>query len=442
MEPQASALNGQPMLFGEPGELSKLISREHSLVLLAERIDWTGLEGRFGKSYVPGRGRPGIPTRLMVGLHYLKEAYNESDASVVERFVENPYWQYFCGLKYFTHRMPIDPSSMTRWRRRQGSKGVSELLLETVRLGKELGVVGDKDCKRVVVDTTVQEKAIAFPTDARLLYKARETLVKQAKKRGIKLRQSYKRVGKKLLCTQGRYTHAKQMKRAAGQTRKLRTQLGRVIRDIRRKASDIDASLEEMLGRAERIHRQQRSDKNKLYAMHAPEVECISKGKAHKRYEFGCKASIAISAKRPFILAACAHHGNPYDGHTFAEVRKEVEENTGCNVTHAYLDQGYRLKKNERPTDIEMHLTGKGKRSRSVRRWLRRRASVEPVIGHLKADHRMGRNHLLGKEGDQTQVLLSAAGFNLRALLRALCARLFFLFCFSHMRAEGALSHT
>jgi transposase, IS5 family len=205
----------------------------------------------------------------------------------VAAWVENPYYQFFCGMKWFEHKLPIHPSSMSRWRKRIGDAGAEELLKETIKAGLVLRAIKPHQLTRVNVDTTVQEKDIRFPTDARLYDRARQRIVDAAKKSGIELRQNYNRKAKALLAQQSRYAHAKQLKRAKKCTRSLKTLLGRVIRDVERKCPQPDQQLDSLLSTATRIYQQQRKDKNKVYSVHAPEVECISKGKAHKRYEFG-----------------------------------------------------------------------------------------------------------------------------------------------------------
>ncbi|MBF0555847.1 MAG: IS5 family transposase, partial [Nitrospirae bacterium] len=211
--------------------LSDLLNMSHPLCVLAEKIEWNVFEAEFGKLYVENKGRPGLPIRLLVGLHYLKHALNESDESVVERFLENPYWQYFCGYEYFQHEFPLDPTSLVRWRKRVGSKGMEGLLKETLESAKREKFLKKVDVEKVNVDTTVQEKAVAFPRDALLYYKMLKNLVNAAKKHGIKLRQSYERLGKRALHKQGQYSHASQLKRAERERKKLKTYLGRVIRD-------------------------------------------------------------------------------------------------------------------------------------------------------------------------------------------------------------------
>ena len=280
----------QKRIFETP--LNQIINMEHSLVILSRQINWASLEETFGKLYTPHHGRPGLPTRLMVGLHYLKYAFNHSDESAVATFLENPYWQYFCGFEYFAHDLPLDPSSMTRWRNRLNKNDSEALLKETIQTALRMDVMKPKEVNRVNVDTTVQEKAVAYPTDARNYDKGRKLLVNIAKKRGIELRQSYARLGEWLLRQQGRYAHARQMKRAAKATKQLRNYLGRVIRELECSAGKLTKREQEILELAKRLYVQKRDDKDKVYSLHAPEVECIAKGKAHKKYEFGCKASI------------------------------------------------------------------------------------------------------------------------------------------------------
>ena len=242
--------------------LDQILNDKHPLFRLADAIDWEYFIREFGPLYVENRGRPGKPIRLMVALHYLKHTYDHSDESVVETFLENPYWQYFCGFEYFQHEFPLDPTSMVKWRSRIGADGIEKLFYQTLKTAQNLGLLKKNHLHKVNVDTTVQEKAIAFPTDARLYYKMRNKLVKAAEERGIELRQNYRRLSKKALVMQGRYSHAKQMKRARKETKKLKTYLGRVTRDIRRKAHEPDQELAELLSLSERLLAQQRNDKS------------------------------------------------------------------------------------------------------------------------------------------------------------------------------------
>ncbi len=421
-------------------ELMKIIDSSHRLAKLAEVVDWQRLEKVFGSTYCPDNGRPAISTRLMVALHYLKYTHNLSDEDVVAGWVENPYWQHFSGMKYFEHAMPIHPSSMCRWRKRIGDAGAEELLQETIEAGLKLKAVKAFMLKRINVDTTVQEKEVRFPTDARLYERARKRLVDAAKKRKILIRQNYNRKAKQLLFQQSRYAHARQMKRARKCTRKLRTYLGRIIRDIERKCPQPDHELEQLLAISTRIHKQQRHDKNKVYSVHAPEVECISKGKAHKRYEFGCKVSVAATSKGGWFVGAMAVHGNPYDGHTLSETLRQVER-LCKRPEHAFVDMGYRGHGYQGEIQVHVDKRKRGRTAKSLWRWMKRRAAIEPGIGHLKREHRMDRNRLKGQQGDCFNAILSAAGMNFAKLLRwiAELLRLILAWFFSFQRALVAV---
>ena len=409
-------------------ELSRIIDSRHGLVKMANAVDWDRLDELFGSTYCPDNGRPGVSTRLMVALHYLKYTHNLSDEDVVSGWVENPYWQYFSGMKCFEHKPPIDPSSMTRWRKRIGEAGAEELLKETIAAGLKLKAVKTYQLKRVNIDTTVQEKEIRFPTDARLYDRARQRLVDQAKERGISLRQNYNRKSKEMLCRQSRYSHAKQMKRAKRCTGKLKTYLGRVIRDIERNCPRPDPQLQSLLEIGTRIFKQKRHDKNKIYSVHEPHVECISKGKAHKRYEFGCKVSVAATSRGGWFVGARALHGNPYDGHTLKDALKQVERVSG-NPEHAFVDMGYRGHGYSGEVNVHVDKRRRGRTAKSLWRWMKRRAAIEPGIGHLKREHRMDRNRLKGTIGDQLNAIFSAAGMNFHKLLKWAADLLRQIFC-------------
>lgn len=411
--------------------LEQILDQRHALYRLAGKIDWAAVEERFGALYSE-EGRPGIPIRLMVGLHYLKHAFNESDETVVVRWVENPYWQHFCGEEYFRHEMPINSSQMTRFRERIGEEGCEFMLGLTVVAGINTKTVSRASVAIVNVDTTVQDKAIAFPTDARLYHKARGALVRLAKQMGIDLRQSYERVSKHALMMNGRYAHARQMRRAKREQKRLRTCLGRVIRDIERKvvsqptqAGQEHPRLKRLLEIAKRIHAQQRHDKGKVYSVHAPEVECIAKGKAHKPYEFGVKVGVVSTSKESFVVGMQSLPGNPYDGHTLKASLQQVQKLTGIAPEEAYVDRGYRGHGLAEPVKVWIAGAKRGV-TVAIRKKLKRRNAVEPVIGHMKNDGRLGRNFLKGIAGDAMNALLCGAGHNLRKILRRLallCAR-------------------
>lgn len=398
-------------------ELIRIVDPSHGLVKLSKAVDWERLDEVFGSTYCPGIGRPAISTRLMVALHYLKYTFDLSDEDVVEGWVENPYWQFFSGMKYFEHEPPIDPSSMTRWRNRIGEAGAEELLKETIEAGLKIKAIKAFQLNRVNIDTTVQEKDIRFPTDARLYDRARQRLVDCAKEREINLRQNYNRKSKEMLCRQSRYSHAKQMKRAKSCTRKLKTYLGRVIRDIKRKYPDPDLELQSLLEIGSRVFNQQKHDKKKIYSVHEPHVECISKGKAHKRYEFGCKVSVAATSRGGWFVGAMALHNNPYDGHTLVKALNQVER-IANRPEYAFVDRGYRGHKYSGEVKVHVDKQRRGRTAKSLWRWMKRRAAIEPGIGHLKTEHRMDRNRLKGTTGDQINAILSTAGMNFHKLLQ------------------------
>jgi IS5 family transposase len=408
-------------------ELANIINLRHPLVQLSQKIDWQSCESRFGGLYATGVGRPGHPIRLMVGLQLLKHTCNVSDEEVVATWVENPYWQYFCGEQYFRHELPIDPSLMTGFRKRIGEAGCEFILGLTLSAGLATQTVAKSSLAVVNVDTTVQDKAVTFPTDARLLHKARIALVRLASKQGLKLRQSYERIGRAAFVRSQRYAHARQINRAAAQTRKLRTYLGRIIRDIERKTTtneSMPSRMAKLLQIATRIQTQPRKrsegDPPKLYSVHAPEVECIAKGKAHKQYEFGVKVGIVSTSRESFVLAAKSLPGNPYDGHTLQSCIEQAQRVSGIKPKEAYADRGY--KGHGCNTDsFKVWISGSKRGvTEAIERKIKRRNAVEPVIGHLKSDGRLARNFLKGIEGDAMNALLCGAGHNLRKILRKL----------------------
>jgi len=419
--------------------LEEIIDMRHPLVRLAAQIDWKFLDGRFGSVCQPGPGQPGLPTRLVAGLFILKHMHNLSDEALCARWVEHPYYQYFCGEQSFCHKLPFDRSSLTRWRQRLGEEQLAALIQQSLSVAHKTGAIEAKDLERVVVDTTVQPKAIAHPTDARLMHRAIVKLVALARRHGVALRQSYLRVAKRAAIMVGRYSHAHQFKRARRELKFLRTRLGRLIRDIARRIkgnAELQARFGPLLDLAAKIRFQdQRRRGPKVYSLHAPEVECIGKGKAHAPYEFGCKVSIATPATSPkggqFVLHAQALHGNPYDGHTLGPVITGLEALTGVETRRIHVDKGYRG--HNHPHKFRVWISGQVRRvTATIRREMRRRAAVEPVIGHLKAEHRMDRNYLKGSDGDRINAILAAAGYNFGLLLRwlaeLLCAFVAVLF--------------
>jgi IS5 family transposase len=433
MRPKERRDSGQNDLF--QARLDQIVDLGHALAKLGQVIDWRFLEERFGAVYTDKPGQPPLATRLMAGLSILKHMHSLSDEELCARWVENPYYQLFCGEEFFQHKPTFDRSSLTRWRQRMGEDKLVALIQESLTAATRTGAAKPSDFSKVIVDTTVQPKAVAFPTDAKLMHRARERLVRLAKKTGVELRQSYERVGKRALIAHQRYAHAKQFKRANRALKTIRTYLGRVVRDILRKIKgegelrkikgegELESVFAHPLMLAPRVREQRQHQRGrKVYSLHAPEVECIGKGKAHRPYEFGVKVSIATTLHRSkggqFIAHAKALPGNPYDGHTLATVIPEMESQLGANLIRIVADRGYRGHNAPPNHKFKVYISGQRRRvTEPIKRELRRRSAVEPVIGHAKAEHRMGRNYLAGPAGDAANAVLAAAGYNFRRLL-------------------------
>src|SRR5690348_11944095 len=420
MRPKKPETTGEGDLFR--ARLDQIINLKHELVQLGARIDWDWIDGEIAPLYSE-KGRPGIESRFVISLLLIKHIYGLSDEDVCERWVYDPYFQHFTGEEFFQHEFPHERSDLSHWRKRLGSK-LELLLAESLRVAHATGALRTRDLKRVTVDTTVQPKAITFPTDAKLLHAAIKGLNRLAHKCGLQLRQSYLRIAKRAAMMAGRYAHAKQFQRHHRQLRLLRTRLGRLIRDIRRKIAgraDLETVLEWPLARAEQIRSQQQRQRGwKLYSFHAPEVECIGKGKASAPYEFGVKASIVTTnARAPggqFVLHAKALPGNPYDGHTLSGVIAQTQALTGREIERAYVDKGYRGHDTENPRRVFISGQKRGVFGR-IKRELRRRSAIEAVIGHMKTDGHLGRCYLKGRGGDAANAILSAVGYNLRLVL-------------------------
>ena len=444
MRPPKHTETGQTDMF--QARLDQFLNLDHELVKLARLIDWRFIEDQCGTAYSDAPGHPPLPTRLMAGLAILKHTYNLSDEALCARWIENPYFQFFCGAEFFAHNLPFDRSSITRWRNRMGEDRLNALVQESLSVAVKTKALRIADLAHVIVDTTVQEKAAMFPTDARLLDRARVRLVRLAKKNGVMLRQSYVRVGKLALMKHQRYAHAKHFKRAKAKLRSLRTYLGRTVRDIERSLKarpELNALFRRELFNAGRVLEHKRGRRKPsdpapkfapIYSLHAPEVECIGKGKAHKPYEFGVKVSVATTLHRApggmFVLNAKALPGRPYDGHTLAPVIPAIEAITGVEIKRIIADAGYRGGNAPVPYNLRVFTSGQKRRmTDAIKREMRRRAAVEPVIGHMKSDHRMGRNYLAHATGDAINAVLAAVGNNFRRLLNWLKLWLALLLC-------------
>ena len=402
--------------------LREHIDLHHPLVELADMIDWAAIDRVAAGPFQPGPGRPSLRPRLVAGLLYLQHAFNLSDEQVVAGWLENPYWQVFTGETHLQTEPPIDPSSLSRWRKRLGEVGMEELLAQSIEAAKRANVIKPSSVQRVIVDTTVMEKAIAYPTDSALLERSRKHLVKAARQCSLHLRQNYNREAPRLVQQIGRYAHAKQFRRMRAALRILRSRVGRVHRDITRQLEQVSLPqrklLDDLLARTGRILDQKRKDKNKLYALHAPEVECIAKGKARTPYEFGVKVSIVTTLKEGLVVGARSMPGNPYDGHTLHEALEQAEILSQVKPMMAFVDRGYR---GVEVNGVQIWKSGQRRGvTRGLKAMIKRRSAIEPTIGHMKNDGKLGRNWLKGALGDAMHAVLCGAGHNIRLIINKL----------------------
>jgi transposase, IS5 family len=411
-------LPSQPQLEMFKTVLTSFINPQHELCLLARKIDWENLEKEFAPLYAEA-GRPSIPIRTIVGLLLLKQIYDLGDETVMERYIDSPYCQYFCGEVYFQYKYPFDPSDFVHFRKRIGEEGMELIFKQSIDLfGKEKV---RKEVKEVRVDTTVQEKNITFPTDRKLIEKVIDHCKRIAREENIKLKRTYGREIKKLK-HQLRFAHKpknmKKLKKA--QTRLYRIAF-KIYQDLVKQLNPIPIEYMKEFDVLYRVLTQKRDDKNKVYSVHEPEVLCISKGKEHKQYEFGNKSSFAYTRGSGIIVGAMAVEGNAYDGHTLKPQLDQVKELTGGKIKKAIVDRGYKVKGGIPGVDIVMPKMLKResyylKKKREER--CRSRAGIEGLISHLKHDHRMLRNYLSGTAGDQINTLLAATAYNMKKWMR------------------------
>jgi transposase, IS5 family len=406
--------------------LTNFINIQHELVILSKKIDWDEVEKYF-KKYYSEIGRPSVPIRKMVGLILLKQVYNESDENVVDRWIENPYWQYFCGEVNFQKQAPFDPSEFVHFRKRIGEEGAEKLLQLSIHLyGKEVNV------KEVLADTTVQEKNITFPTDTKLHKKIIDKCLKIAEKEEITLRQSYTRTVKGLMLLVRYRNNPKRKKKARAAARKIKTISGRLVRELSREFTETQLSIyKNLFSIFNQILTQTKTSKNKIYSIHEPDVKCIAKGKEHKPYEFGNKSSI-VKTKNGIIVGAMAFKENIYDGDTLTAQLDQTERLTGKRPEVGIADRGYRGRKQIGSTQIVIPTPAKSQYQRTKqRKRFRARAGIEPIIGHIKHDHRMIRNYLRGTLGDAINTIIAAAAFNIKKYLNRIkksVKKIFFLF--------------
>jgi len=413
--------NPQLNIFQVP--LVNFIEKGHELCQLAAKINWDEIENEFSSYYCIDNGRASIPIRKVVSLILLRRIFDLSDEQVVSRWKENPYWQYFSGETFFQHQEPFDPTELIKFRKRIGESGAEKLLKVSIHLFEKEEIQE----KEVLIDTTVQEKNITFPTDTKLQKKIIEKCWVIADREGIQLRQSYKRTLKQLMIDQRFREHPKRKKKARAAARKIHTIAGRIIRDIERNMTPIQRDeYFDMLLLFKMVLEQKREGQNKIYSLHEPEVKCIAKGKEAKKYEFGNKSSIVKTSKSGIVIGAMAFSENIYDGDTLHPQLKQVERLIGKLPKYGITDRGYRGRKSVLGTKVitpkPLPASTNSYQKQKARKRFRARAGIEPIIGHLKHDHRMLRNYLSGVEGNQINTMLAAAGFNLKKMLRRLKA--------------------
>ncbi len=407
--------------------LTDFIDMRHELVLLAKKIDWDYFEKSFSKHY-SHTGQPSMPIRFMVGSLLLKRLYNLGDETLAKAWIMNPYMQYFCGESKFQHRFPCDPSDFVHFRKRIGKEGVERIFTYSVSLH------GNKAKSEMVLsDTTVQENNITFPTDAKLAKKIIDKVNRIAKKEGVKQRQSYKRVSKNLVRATYNGNHPKRRKKANKAQRRIKTIAGRLVRELMRKLpEEILQKYQEELYLYQRVLDQQRHDKNKVYSIHKPFTACIAKGKAHKQYEFGNKVGIMVNPKNLVILAVKSYRGNPHDSKTIEPLLDQMQRNLDYLPQEVVYDRGGRgrstingvkISTPKPPLKRDSQYTRLKKRKK-----FRRRAAIEPVIGHLKKEFRMGQNYLSGIDSPDINAMLAATGWNLKKFMEKLKKELLWLY--------------
>ena len=395
------------------------LNPNHPLYQFANKIDWAGFERDFLPLYCADNGRPAKPIRRMVGLLILKHLRNLSDESIVLQWEENAYYQYFCGEVSFVAGSPCEASELVHFRHRIGKEGMEMILQESIRIqGDDL----DKDKEVVVIDTTVQEKNITFPTDDKLRKKIIRKCVGIAHKEGVTLRQTYTRIVKNLSYQQRFRRTRTQQKQARRADKRILTIAGRLVRDLKNKLSkEAFERKKSEIELFERVLAQKRQDKNKIYSLHEPHVQCIAKGKQHKPYEFGSKASIIIGRNSGIVLGALNIEINDYDGHTLDEALEQFAYINGYDPQKAIVDLGYRGRRKVNNTIIQTPSTppkATAAQKNNLRKDSRRRSAVEATIGHLKRDHRLNRNYYKGVAGDHYNVLLAAAAINFARWMR------------------------
>ena len=438
----ASEKNQQSLFDAGAPLLLEFIDKKHELVKLADCIEWETFERYWRKQFSDAGGQMASSGRRVAGLLMIQHMEKLSDEGLVAQWVLNPYYQYFCGEVHFQHRQPINPATLVKWRKRLGEEGMEWMLTAVLESAVKCGALEARSLAHVCVDSTVMEKNIAYPTDSGLLEKLRKKMVEFMKKHELSIRQSYSRKGPRLAQQVGRYAHAKQFKRMRKALKKQSNWVGRLQRELARQLDGIADNAtkehaENFIDLAKRLISQTRNpkQKDKIYALHEQDVDCISKGKARKRYEFGVKVGIVCTQKEGFVLGMRSYSGNPYDGHTLDDMLCQAEIISGVKAKTAAVDLGYR---GRHETKVKVIHRGKKLSNRDKER-LRRRSMLEAMIGHMKNEGSLERCPLKGKEGDSIHAVLSGIGHNLRLMRAHWRALLFWLLKMCHQYTSKPL---
>ena len=422
-----------------------MLDSRDALVVLADTIPWEFFDKELER-YYSDKGRPANPIRLMVGLLMLKQLKDLSDEELVLQVKHNPYYQYFCGFKTFQTTPPCHPTDLVYFRQRIGRKGIEKIFKMSVQLhGK------DAEEKRVIIDTTVQEKNITYPTDGKLAIKMIHHLHRVTKREGLQLRRTYVKEIKEHRLSLRFFRHPKKRKKARAAIKRLRTIVGILMRNISRALpEDRLLKYQETFDLFDKVRNQKMKDSNKVYSIHESHVYVIAKGKDHTPYEYGTKASIVTAYKSGVIVGVAAHDTNEHDSKTLDTALTSANSNRDNPIIEAVCDRGYRGRKEVLGTKISIPGTVLKRDSEyqkeKKRKMFRRRAAIEPIIGHLKSDHRLSRNYLKGFVGDEINLLMAATAFNLKKwmnnylqMLLALLFGLVFILIWQEKMSTGEL---
>ena len=397
--------------------LSDELNPEHELIRLGKVIPWDQIQTDVEPLFTEGQSRPPLPVRLATGLMILQHLYNVSDEEVVRVWVEKPYWQAFCGYDFLQWEFPAHPTSLTRWRQRLGPEGLEKILKLSIGVALKTKTVTAAELEKTIVDTTVMPKAITYPNDAKLIQRMIERIVKASARAGITLKRTFIRVSKKALHHYQRLMHGKRIKKAQRPLGRLRRYLSKILKELDPHLENCSRELFKEMAVGARLLIQSKEDKNKIYSCHEPEVSCIAKGKAHKPYEFGAKACLVVTEKTGLALTLTTHVGNPYDGHLLKEALCKAENTTGVEIKRVLVDLGFRGHGIPQKQVLISRTKGLAP---SLKKALKRRQAIEPWIGHMKSDGKLGRCYLKGTTGDKIQGLLVAIAHNFRTILRKL----------------------